>query len=147
MFRIASDENGAFEVGRNKQDIQFAGFVEANFPEYTGMAEEYPDFKLWYATLHIFDPKGKHLKSHILLEGSSADGERGVIAKAKIDLQAMIDEALGEVKREDIKIEPFKMEYEGRTFGIMQVRNRDEYQLMPGGMVFRGDGTYSSCNA
>jgi formate hydrogenlyase regulatory protein HycA len=105
--------------------------------------------KRWHAVLHTFDATGKHLHSEVWTAGTTADGERQVIERAKGRLSEMLNE-LGPIKFCDVKISLFRVEVEGRAFGLVDASEPAEgyesIHLVPNDLAFfkPWDGNYDT---
>ncbi|MEU4271067.1 hypothetical protein [Streptomyces sp. NPDC026092] len=105
------------------QGGQFFASVTSTLPE-GPLGDDWQSQKRWCAVLHRFDGAGRHLDSRIQFTGTTADGERKVIAAALQLLDAWLD-ALPERAYEDIAIAPFAVRFEGALFGLV-LEGREE---------------------
>jgi formate hydrogenlyase regulatory protein HycA len=100
-------------------------------------------YKRWYAVLHKFGPRGKHIATDHWFAGTTAEGEREVCARAWGKLDEMVA-ALGPVEYADIEIELFRVEIDGGTFGLFDVSKPEDgpafaerVLMVPTGLLFR----------
>jgi hypothetical protein len=140
-----TDTIGVCQDGR-----QFMAFVTASLP-----LEKFRDpggwqrHKLWHAVLHTFDADGTHLNTEVWTAGSTADGEREVVARAEERLTELLM-SLGVVTYKDVTVSLFCTEIEGREFGLIDVsepqENYEAIDLIPNDLRFFSpwDGTYST---
>ena len=61
------------QIGEYGDRNQFMGFVTATLP--MPLHEDWEAHKRWYAVLHTFDKKGKHLNTEAWFAGTTASGE------------------------------------------------------------------------
>ncbi|MFD4375132.1 hypothetical protein ACFXKE_24040 [Streptomyces sp. NPDC059202] len=102
---------------------QFFASVTAAFPEgWSG--DDWQRWRRWYAVLHRFDEKGRHLESSIASTGTTAEGEREVVDTARRLLDDWLD-ALPGRRYEDIAVAPFSVRFEGVLFGMVVVEEDD----------------------
>lgn len=133
------------QIGKSADGRQFMGFVTATLP--MPIPADWQAHKRWYAVLHTFDKKGKHLKTEAWFAGATADGERQVVENAQARLAEMIA-GLGEVKFGNVKIGLFRVEIDGHTFGLVDASEpAEDYEsiyLLPNDLAFFApwDGTY-----
>src|SRR5262249_57792798 len=113
-----ADRIGTYGAGN-----QFMAFVTATLP--TPPPEDGPVRKRWYAVLHAFDKKGKHLNTEAWFAGTTAGAGRKAIDKAQAKLDELIA-ALGRVKHGDVKVGLFQVQVDGRTFGLVDASEPDE---------------------
>jgi formate hydrogenlyase regulatory protein HycA len=105
--------------------------------------------KQWHAVLHTFDSRGRHLNTDVWTAGTTADGEARVIEQARDRLSQMLA-SLGPVKYCDVKVSLFRVEIEGREFGLIDASEPDEgyesIHLLPNDLAFfePWDGTYDT---
>jgi len=134
-------------IGKYGDGSQFMGFVTATLP--IPLPKNWQAKKRWYAVLHTFDKKGKHLNTEAWFAGTTASGERDAIEKARTRLDEMVS-ALGEVKYGNIKVGLFQVQIDGHTFGLVDASEPEEgYQsihLLPNDLAFFApwDGTYDT---
>jgi formate hydrogenlyase regulatory protein HycA len=134
-------------IGKCGDGKQFMGFVVAAIP--SPLPRNRRALERWYAVLHTFDKKGKHLNTEAWFAGTSTGGDREAIDKAQARLDKMIA-ALGKVKYGDVKVGLFKVEIDGHTFGLVDASEPDEdyerVQLLPNDLVFfePWDGSYDT---
>ena len=138
------------KIGKCKDGRQFMAFVVASLPDGTGpLPHDWRKHKRWHAVLHTFDKFGKHLKSDVWTAGCSADGEDEVIRRARTRLSEMLA-ALGSVKYCDVSVCHFRVEVDGRVFGLVDASVPDEdyesIHLLPNDLAFfpPWDGTYDT---
>ena len=123
------------------------GFVTATLPE--PLPRDWEKHKRWYAVLHTFDRKGKHLNTEAWFAGTTAGGERKAVEKAQAKLDQMIV-ALGKVKYGDVKVGLFQVQIDGHTFGLVDASEPEEdyvsIHLLPNDLAFfePWDGTYDT---
>lgn len=135
------------QIGKYGGGNQFMGFVTATLPE--PLPKDWQAKKRWYAVLHTFDAKGKHLNTEAWFSGTTADGERGVVTNAEKRLAEMIS-ALGEVEYGDVKVELFQAQIDGYTFGLVDAsvpgEGYESVHLLPNDLAFfkPWDGTYDT---
>jgi hypothetical protein len=127
---------------------QFYGTVVAAVPEEGWSDTDWQRRKRWCAVLHRFDPAGRHLESRVEFTGTTADGEREVIAAAQRILDGWL-EALPERRYGDIAIAPFSLDVEGTLFGLVLEERDGEIswaELYPDGLGFSApwDGCYDT---
>jgi formate hydrogenlyase regulatory protein HycA len=132
-------------------DNQFWGRVVAAFtptPKVPG--EGWRPHKRWYAVLHKFDGWGRHIGTAHWFAGTSANGEREVVARASSRLDEMVA-GLGPVEFDDIQIRLFQVEIDGIRFGMIDVSEpeagpefADRVAMEPGNLLFHApwDGGY-----
>ncbi|MFJ2861933.1 hypothetical protein [Kitasatospora sp. NPDC087314] len=137
------------------QGGQFFASVAAAFPEDGFDEADWPAQKRWYAILHRFDDAGRHLDSRIRSTGTTADGERVVIAAARRLLDGWLDALPGRAYG-DIAIAPFAVRVDGALFGlVIEEDDGDEgegdedgvwAELYPDGLGFHApwDGCYDT---
>ncbi len=135
------------QIGKYGDGKQFMGFVTATLP--MPLPDNWQFHKRWYAVLHTFDKKGKHLNTEAWFAGTTASGEREVVQKAQTRLSEMIA-ALGEVRYGNIKVGLFQVQIDGHTFGLVDASEPDEdyesIHLLPNDLAFFDpwDGTYDT---
>jgi formate hydrogenlyase regulatory protein HycA len=135
------------QIGKYGDGNQFMGFVTATLP--LPLPSDWQAHKRWYAVLHTFDKKGKHLNTEAWFAGTTADGEWETLQRARTRLAEMIA-ALGSVKYGNVKVGLFQVQIEGYTFGLVDASEPDEgdecIQLLPNDLVFfePWDGTYDT---
>lgn len=135
------------QIGKYGHGNQFMAFVTATLP--TPIPKDWTKQKRWYAVVHTFDKKGKHLKTDSWFAGTTADGEATVTAKAQARLQEMVA-ALGKVKYGDVKVGLFQVKIDGHVFGLVDGSEPDEdiekIDLLPNDLAFFApwDGTYDT---
>ena len=102
----------------------------------------------WYAYLHRFDHAGNHVRSEISLIGVAPYVRGEFRRRAEQRLQELLDDL---VDRDygDIAIRPFRVLYDGVTFGLIDESDaeRDAWaELYPDRLGFTEpwDGTYST---
>jgi formate hydrogenlyase regulatory protein HycA len=122
------------------------GFVVATLPAGPG-ATHAETIRNWYAVLHLFDRKGKHLKSDVW--ASEAAEEKIAIDHASRRLGKMLSRLEG-IRFKDVKIELFKVEFDGQVFGLVDASvPEDDYErvdLVPNDLAFfePWDGYYDT---
>jgi hypothetical protein len=133
-------------IGKYGDGNQFMGFV---------VAAPFRDRKKrktvldWYAVVHKFDPKGRHLRTEAWRAGTAPGVEREVVEKAEKRLAEMVA-ALGKVRYGNIKVSLFRVEIDGHTFGLVDASEPDEdyesIHLLPNELAFfePWDGTYDT---
>jgi hypothetical protein len=125
------------------EDNEFWGRVVASFAQETlDLSTDWRPYNRWYAVLHKFGPSGKHIGTDHWFAGTSADGEREVCERASKKLDEMVT-ALGPVEYSSIQIELFKVEIDGKIFGLLDVSKPEDgpefaelAQMFPGGLLF-----------
>jgi formate hydrogenlyase regulatory protein HycA len=134
-------------IGKYGESNQFMGFVTATLPN--PLPRDWQTHKRWYAVLHTFDKKGKHLNTQAWFAGTTASGEREAVAKAEAKLDQMIA-ALGKVKFGNVKVGLFQVQIDGHTFGLVDASEPEEgyvsIHLLPNQLAFfePWDGTYDT---
>jgi hypothetical protein len=134
-------------IGKYGDGNQFMGFVTAALP--TPLPKDWQAHKRWYAVLHTFDKKGKHLRTDAWFAGTTASGEREAVAGAEAKLDQMIA-ALGKVRHGNVKVGLFREEIDGHTFGLVDASEPGEgyesIHLIPNDLAFFApwDGTYDT---
>jgi formate hydrogenlyase regulatory protein HycA len=79
----------------------------------------------WFAYLHMFDSDGRYQRSDIRLIGAAPFlGE--MLPQAEQLLAAMLDQ-LPDRRNGDIAIRPFRLEYDGVTFGLIDESDDELY--------------------
>lgn len=102
----------------------------------------------WYVVLHLFDEDGWHQSSDIWCAGIR-EYFRGAVAEAgNARLHRLLDGLTGR-KYGDIAIRPFKVEYDGIVFGLIDESDEergDWAELYPDRLGFHPpwDGTYDT---
>lgn len=142
---------GVYRSGRRR--CQFWGQVVAAFADMPRpRPSDWGAYKRWYAVLHRFDARGKHLGTDHHFAGTTADSEEDVCERARAELDAMIA-GLGPVEWADIAIGLFRVEIDGNTFGLVDVSEPDEgpewadrVSMEPGDLLFTApwNGNYDS---
>ena len=111
------------------------GFMVAAFagePPDTGWEHR----KRWYAILYKFDEEGRHIGTDHWFAGTTADGEDGVLDKARNQLQVFIS-ALPDISFEDVSVRLFETIIDGNVFGLRQMDDPDELvELVPNDFIF-----------
>jgi len=137
-------------IGKCSDGRQFLAFVVASLPlEKLRAPDGWQKHKQWHAVLHTFDRIGKHLNTEVWTAGTTANGERQVIERARARLSEMLA-ALGSVKYGDVKVSLFRVEVGGREFGLVDASEPDEdyesIHLLPNDLAFfePWDGTYDT---
>ena len=103
----------------------------------------------WYAVLHTFDPRGRHLNTEAWLAGKAGGVQREVVERAEGRLADMIA-ALGKVRYGSIKASLFRVQVDGHTFGLVDASEPGEdyetIHLLPNELAFfpPWDGTYDT---
>jgi hypothetical protein len=107
----------------------------------------------WYAYLHHFDADGTYLCSDIEFVGITLEGQVEVVARAKALLAEWLSQ-LDDLVYGDIAVRPFKAEYDGILFGLVDEsdadpehgRGGDWVELYPDGLGFHApwDGEYDT---
>jgi formate hydrogenlyase regulatory protein HycA len=134
-------------IGQYGGGNQFMGFVTATVPN--PLPKDWQTHKRWYAVLHTFDKKGKHLNTEAWFAGTTASGERKAVAKAQAKLDQLIA-ALGKVKYGNVKVGLFQVQIDGHTFGLVDASEPEEgyvsIHLLPNDLAFfePWDGTYDT---
>jgi len=134
-------------IGTYGSGNQFMGFVTSTMPK--PRPRDWQKHQRWYAVLHTFDKKGKHLHTEAWFAGTSASGERAAVAKAQAQLDQMIA-ALGKVKYGNVKVGLFQVRIDGHTFGLVDASEPEEgyasIHLLPNELAFfePWDGTYAT---
>jgi hypothetical protein len=135
------------QIGNYGDGNQFMGFVVAALP--TPLPEDWQDHKRWYAVLHTFDRKGKHLNTEAWFAGTTASGERQAVEKAEARLAEAIA-SLGKVRYGNVKVGLFQVRIDGHVFGLVDASEPDEdyesVHLLPNDLAFFApwDGTYDT---
>jgi len=147
-IKIAREEGYHTDlIGKYGDGSQFMGFVTATLP--TPLPKAWQRRKRWYAVLHTFDKKGKHLNTDACFAGTTASGEQKAIEKAQAKLDEMI-EALGKVKYGNVKVGLFQVQIDGHLFGLVDASEPEEdyesIHLLPNDLAFfePWDGTYDT---
>ena len=96
---------------------QFFGSVTATIDDGSGADVEWSRSKRWYAVLHRFDARGAHTGSDIWFAGTSAEQDAAV-ERARDRLGEWLAELPGAVFG-DIAVRLFRVEAEGRVFGLV----------------------------
>lgn len=147
--------SGTQYIGKYGKGNQFWGQVVATFRkpdvmpnDVTPSADEWQSRKCWYAILHKFDSRGKHLGTEYKFTGTTADGESAVCDQAEVHMNNFIS-ALGPVKFGNIAIRLFKIEIDGHVFGMIDTSSEewgDTATMEPGDLVFYPpwDGEYDT---
>jgi formate hydrogenlyase regulatory protein HycA len=148
LIRIARQEGyHTDQIGKYREGNQFMGFVIATVPK--PLPRDWQTHKRWYAVLHTFDRKGKHLHTEAWFAGTTANGERKAVEKAQAKLDQMIA-ALGKVKYGDVKVGLFQVQIDGHTFGLVDASEPEQgyesIHLLPNDLAFfePWDGTYDT---
>jgi formate hydrogenlyase regulatory protein HycA len=134
-------------IGRCGEGNRFMGFVTATLPK--PLPKDWQAHKRWYAVLHTFDKKGKHLNTEAWFAGTSASGEREAVAKAQAKLDQLIA-ALDKVKYGSVEVSLFQVQIDGHTFGLVDASEPEEgyvsIHLLPNDLAFfePWDGTYDT---
>jgi formate hydrogenlyase regulatory protein HycA len=135
------------QIGKYGGGNQFMGFVTATLP--TPLPADWEAHKRWYAVLHTFDKKGKHLNTEAWFAGTTASGERKAVKKAEARLAEMIA-GLSKVRHGNIKVGLFQVQIDGHTFGLVDASEpKEDYEsirLLPNDLAFFApwDGTYDT---
>jgi len=147
-IKIAREEGYHTDrIGTYGDGKQFMGFVTATVP--TPRSQNRQTQKRWYAVLHTFDKKGKHLHTEAWRAGTTVGDQRKAIAKAQAKLDQMIA-ALGKVKYGNLKVGLFQVQIDGQTFGLVDASEPEEgyesIHLLPNDLAFfePWDGTYDT---
>jgi formate hydrogenlyase regulatory protein HycA len=133
------------QIGKYGAGNQFMAFVTATLPLPKSRGAE----KRWYAVLHTFDKKGKHLGTEAWFAGTTASGEREAVEIAQARLAEMIA-ALGKVKYGNVKVGLFQVKIDGHVFGLVDASEPDEdyesIHLLPNQLAFFApwDGMYDT---
>ena len=134
-------------IGKYRDGKQFMGFVVATVPK--PLSRNKRTRLRWYAVLHTFDKKGKHLNTETFFAGEAVSGDREAIEKAQAKLDQLIA-ALGRVKYGNIKVGLFQVQIDGHTFGLVDASEpAEDYEsihLLPNDLAFFApwDGTYDT---
>jgi len=134
-------------IGKSADGNQFMGFVTATLP--TRLPKNWQSKKRWYAVLHTFDKKGKHLRTEAWFAGTTASGEQEAIKKAQARLDEMIA-ALGKVKYGNVKVGLFQEKIDGQVFGLVDAsvpaEDYERIDLLPNNLAFfePWDGNYDT---
>jgi formate hydrogenlyase regulatory protein HycA len=134
-------------MGKYGGGNQFMGFVTATVPKLR--PKDRQTHQRWYAVLHTFDKKGKHLNTEAWCAGTTASSEREAVAKAQAKLDQLIA-ALGKVKYGSVKVGLFQVQIDGHTFGLVDASEPEEgyvsIHLLPNDLAFfePWDGTYDT---
>ena len=134
-------------IGKYSNGKQFMALISATLP--SPPPEDLPNHKKYYAILHTFDPKGKHLDTQTVFVGRAADGEDQIIEKARLERNKMLS-SLGEVLLEDVEVELFSVNIDGFIFGLVDATDPeqgiDRIDLLPNDFAFfePWDGTYDT---
>lgn len=138
------------KIGRTADGRQFMAFVVASLPEDVRRTrEDWQKQKRWHAVLHKFDLQGKHLHSEIETTGTTAHGEQAAIERARSGLAEMV-KTLGKVKYCDVRVSLFRVEVDGRVFGLVDAsepeENYESIWLVPNNLAFFSpwDGSYDT---
>jgi len=147
-IKIAREEGYHTDrIGKYGDGNQFMGFVIATVP--TPVPKDRQTNKRWYAVLHTFDKKGKHLNTEAWFAGTAASSERAAVEKAQAKLEQMIA-ALGKVKYGNVEVGLFQVEIDGHTFGLVDASEPEEgyesIHLLPNDLAFfePWDGPYDT---
>jgi len=135
-----TDTIGRFRGG------QFFGCVVAAFrgpwPE-----EGWQAHKRWYAVLHRFDAEGNHVNTDAWFAGTTADGERAVIARAEERLGGWLAD-LPDLAYGDIAVKLFAVVIDDVRFGLIDEtdEDHDHVELYPNELGFDEpwDGLYDT---
>jgi formate hydrogenlyase regulatory protein HycA len=137
-------------IGKCEDGRQFMAFVVASMPlDKLRVPEGWQTHKRWHAVLHTFDKLGQHLHTEVWTAGTTADGEAQVIERAKSRLAEMLAK-LGKVKYGGVKVSLFRVEVDGREFGLIDASEPEEdyesIHLLPNDLAFfePWDGTYDT---
>ena len=134
-------------IGKYGDGNQFMGFVVAAVPK--PLPRNKRTHLRWYAVLHTFDKKGKHLNTETFFAGAAVSGDREAIEEAQTKLDQLIA-ALGRVKYGNIKVGLFQVQIAGHTFGLVDASEpAEDYEsihLLPNDLAFFApwDGTYDT---
>ncbi len=121
---IAREEGSHTDtIGTYGDGHQFLAFVVATLPE--SSSDDWESQKRWYAVLHRFDAEGRHTGTDAEFFGTTADGEPRVVEQARARLQEWLD-ALDRRRYEDVAVELFSVEIDGREFGLFDATHEDE---------------------
>ena len=150
-IKIAREEGyHTDQIGTCADGRQFMAFVVASLPlEKLRAPEGWERHKQWHAVLHTFDASGKHRKTDVWTAGTTSDGEQQVIERARAKLAEMLS-VLGPVKYGDVKVSLFRVEIDGRAFGLVDASEPEEdyeaIDLLPNQLRFFApwEGTYDT---
>ena len=124
-------------VGKTEDGRQFMALIGATLP--IPLPNDWPKHKRWYAILHTFAANGKHLETLATCTGCTADGEDGVVDKAREHRNEYV-ESLGKVSFKTITVELFSTEIDGFVFGLVDGSAPDEdiekVDLLPNDLAF-----------
>jgi hypothetical protein len=102
----------------------------------------------WYVYLHLFDAEGRHVKSDISLLGVAPYFRGQLREQGEAHLAHLLDQ-LPERRLADIAVQPFRVLYDGVTFGLIDesdAERGDWVELYPDrlGFTHPWDGDYST---
>jgi hypothetical protein len=100
----------------NGRRVQFMAFIAATLPR--PLPKNWEEQKRWYAVVHRFDDRGRHLRTEAMFAGVTADGEDRVIKRAR-ELRTKLLTGLEDISYGDVTIELFATRIEGRLFGLV----------------------------
>jgi formate hydrogenlyase regulatory protein HycA len=106
-------------VGAAKQNgrpVQFMAFIAATLPR--PLPKNWRAQKRWYAVVHRFDDRGRHLRTEAMFAGVTADGENRVIERAR-ELRTKLLSSLEDISYGDVSVELFATRIEGHLFGLV----------------------------
>jgi hypothetical protein len=158
-IRVGYDaEQYTNNIGRCTDGRQFMAFVVSTLPlqwlpepammiASLALGANWERRKRWYAVLHTFDARGKHLRTEAVFTGTSADGENDVVAAARAKRDEMM-RALGPIDFGDVEVALFSVRTAGVRFGLFDTSDShgERVVLLPNDFVFSPpwDGDYST---
>lgn len=129
-LRIPLDDYHFENVGRLPDGTQFLAYVTGAFP--TGLkyysGEDWQYQKRWMAVIHRFDAEGHYITSESRLGAFDIEGRQEAGDKAFAHLQDMFADLVGAGEPEfgDIWVNPFAIEIDGVTHGLIYEQSDEE---------------------
>ncbi|MEU8001524.1 hypothetical protein AB0B66_10225 [Catellatospora sp. NPDC049111] len=102
---------------------QFFADVTGAYQEGVAVGDDWRQQMRIYAVLHRFDNSGHHLGSDVLFAGVRADGNV-VVEQAEQAVTGWLSD-IGPVTFCDIAIRPFRVDYDGVIFGLIDETSED----------------------
>ena len=147
-IKIAREEGfHTDQIGNAADGRQFMAFVTATVP--IPPPDDWRSKKRWYAVLHTFTRNGAHIGTETFFAGTTADGERAVIKRARQELERMLA-SLGPLTYGDVHVGLFQVQVDGEVFGLVDASDPgSDYEaihLLPNDLAFfePWDGTYDT---
>jgi hypothetical protein len=148
VIHIARESRNRTETIGTYRDGQFYAAIHGAHLDDDPEPDPQRERVRWYVYLHLFDHAGHHQQSDIWLAGIAPFLAGDIREQAHARLIDLLKQLDGKLYR-DIRIRPFRQQYDGITFGLIDESSPDRgdwVELYPDRLGFSTpwDGTYST---